>query len=125
MLKFDDLTVGAELRRIEVALDDEKKRLWSAIYGPAEGERMPAGMLVGMMMNVYMQATSPRPPGNIHAGQKLLFGALPHWGDTLTGIVTCQEKALRKDRRWVTFAIVLRRQSALALQGEVRTIWAM
>jgi acyl dehydratase len=122
---FDDFEPGAELGRVSVALDDARIANWSAIYGtPVAPDRVPAGMLVAAMMEAYLKAFQPRPPGNIHAGQTLAFGASARPGDRLEAQVTCRDKLFRKERRWVTFGVTLRNGAQDVLSGEIRTIWA-
>ena len=71
---FDEFRPGAELGLVGIDLDAQRARNWSAIYGPLGADEMaPAGMLVAAMMEAYLKVFQPRPPGNIHAGQKLTF----------------------------------------------------
>jgi acyl dehydratase len=122
---FDDFRPGTELGRVSLVLDDKRAANWAAIYGaaPAPG-RVPAGMLVAAMMEAYLKAFQPRPPGNIHASQKLVFGAGAKLGDRLDAIVTCLDKVLRKERRWVTFGVTLTSGPDDILRGEIRAVWA-
>lgn len=122
---FDDFSPGQPLGDITIALDDTHFDNWTAIYGerPA-GERVPAGMLVAAMMEAYLSAIQPRPPGNIHASQKLVFHRSACVGDRLEAQVSCLSKERRKERGWVTFGVVLRAGGQDVLSGEIRTIWA-
>lgn len=122
---FDDFQPGAELGRVSVALDGARIANWSAIYGAVDApDRVPSGMLVAAMMEAYLKAFQPRPPGNIHAGQTLAFVGSAKPGDQLEAKVTCLDKVLRKERRWVTFGVTLRNGSQDVLSGEIRTVWA-
>lgn len=125
-LCFDDFRPGTVLHRLDFVLDDVRRGQWEEIYGSSDrGSRVPAGMLVAAMMQIYIQATRRRPPGNIHAGQLLIFGQPVFWGNTLDGEVSCEEKSLRNGRRWLTFAVSLRKGKQEALQGRIQTIWAL
>jgi acyl dehydratase len=122
---FDDFRPGVELGRLSITLNDARLANWSEIYGaPATVGRAPSGMLVAAMMEAYLKAFQPRPPGNIHASQKLSFGKSTNLGDRLDAEVTCLWKEIRKGRRWVAFGVVLRSGDSDVLSGEIRTIWA-
>lgn len=122
---FDDFRPGSVLGRLSIALDAQRVAHWTAIYGvPATLERLPSGLLVAAMMEAYLRAIQPRPPGNIHASQTLRFAGVAKSGDELQAEVACIAKELRRERRWVTFGVTLRNGSKTVLGGEIRTIWA-
>jgi acyl dehydratase len=122
---FDDFLPGSVLGRLSIALDAQRIAHWTAIYGlPTTLERLPSGLLVAAMMEAYLRAIQPRPPGNIHASQTLRFGGAARPGDELQAEVACVAKELRRERRWVTFGVSLRNGSKNILGGEIRTIWA-
>lgn len=122
---FDDFRPGSALGHLAIPLDAMRLAHWAAIYGePAVAGRVPSGMLVAAMMEAYLTAIQPRPPGNIHASQKLTFGAPAAPGDRLDAEVTCLWKEVRRERRWVAFGVTLRSGDRDVLSGEIRTIWA-
>jgi acyl dehydratase len=122
---FDDFQPGSALSRVSIALDAERLDNWTAIYGRSRmSDRVPSGMLVAAMMEAYLKAVQPRPPGNIHMSQKLIFKSGANAGDQLDAEVSCIGKELRKERRWVTFGVTLRNGPRDVLRGEIRTIWA-
>ncbi|WP_445503817.1 hypothetical protein [Microvirga sp. G4-2] len=122
---FDDFRPGLELGRLSIPLNDARLANWAAIYGePGTAGRVPSGVLVAAMMEAYLTAFQPRPPGNIHASQKLFFGKPACPGDRLDAEVTCLWKDMRKGRRWVAFGVALRNGDTDVLRGEIRTIWA-
>jgi acyl dehydratase len=122
---FDDFHSGQQLGRLSIALDDEHLAHWAAIYGaPPDAECVPSGVLVAAMMEAYVKGIQPRPPGNIHAGQKLTFGKPVRVGDQLDAQVTCLWKERRKDRNWIGFGVTLRADGRDALNGEIRSIWS-
>lgn len=122
---FDRFEPGQPLGSLVIALDDERLENWKAIYGPPQStERVPSGLLVSAMMEAYLLAIQPRPPGNVHAGQLLKFGAPVRAGDRLDAEVSCLWKERRKERGWVGFGVKLRCDGRDVLNGEVRTIWA-
>lgn len=122
---FDDFSPGQPLGNFAITLDDVHLDNWTAIYGERKSkESVPAGMLVAAMMEAYLNAAQPRPPGNIHASQKLVFGRSAKAGDKLEAQVSCLSKERRKERGWVTFGVVLSVEGQDVLNGEIRTIWA-
>jgi hypothetical protein len=123
---FDDFAEGTEFTDIALPLDDRLVGLWEQIYGPPkEAGVIPSGLLVATMMKAYLSVFQPRPPGNIHAGQKLAFrGRKVMVGSCLTATVACRRKQLRKERRWVDFAVTLHDGGDTVLVGEISSIWA-
>ncbi|MGE3992626.1 MaoC family dehydratase [Pseudorhodoplanes sp.] len=122
---FDDFRPGSKFEEVSISLDAERIAGWTAIYGhPQVSDRIPSGMLVAAMMEAYLTAIQPRPPGNIHASQKLSFSNAAKPGDQLGAEVSCVEKTLHKERRWITFGVTLRNRSLIILRGEIHTIWS-
>jgi len=123
---FDDFEPGSELGHMAINVDAARLQTWRNIYGTTpEAGSVPFGMLVAAMMEAYLKAFQPRPPGNIHVNQKLAFcGGPVKLGTEIDITVSCLSKELRKDRRWVTFAIAMRDGTQDVLLGEVLTIWA-
>lgn len=122
---FDDFQPGLVLGRLSITLDAQRLAYWTAIYGSsATPERLPSGMLVAAMMESYLRAVQPRPPGNIHARQGLKFTGMAKPGDELRAEVACISKELSRERRWVTFSVTLSCGIQNLLSGEIRTIWA-
>jgi acyl dehydratase len=122
---FDDFSPGQPLGNFAITLDDAHLNNWTAIYGERKSsESVPAGMLVAAMMEAYLNAIQPRPPGNIHASQKLVFGRSAKAGDKVEAQVSCRSKERRRERGWVTFGVVLSVEGQDVLNGEIRTIWA-
>lgn len=122
---FASLRQGQEFGETQVTIDAERIAEWTAIYGKSGGDGVPPGLLVVEMMRVYLDLVQPRPPGNIHAGQKLrcIEMDVPK-GATITASVRCLKKTERKGRNWVHFGVVLRLADRDILQGEIQTIWA-
>ena len=122
---FDDFHPGARLGDVSIPLDADRMTHWAAIYGKARTtNHVPAGMLVAAMMEAYLTVVRPRPPGNIHANQKLAFGGTAKPGDRLEAEVRCLNKVLRNERRWITLDVRLRNGAQDVLRGEITTIWA-
>ncbi|RBP09880.1 acyl dehydratase [Roseiarcus fermentans] len=123
---FDDFQPGLVLGRPAIALDALRLAHWTAIYGSSSAtpDRLPSGLLVAAMMESYLRAVQPRPPGNIHARQGLKFSGTAKPGEELRAEVACIGKELSRERRWVTFGVTLRCGIQNVLSGEIQTIWA-
>jgi len=128
---FDDFEVGADLATVPVALDAGRIASWNRIYAGAGGqidpsaESVPHGLVVAAMMEGYIAAIQPRPPGNIHAGQTLAFtGARVKPGARLDIAFSCKAKEIRRERRWLTFGVCIRDGDRVVAEGEIASIWA-
>ncbi len=125
---FADFPVGETMAEVEIALTPEKAALWASISGaetPAAGDPAPRALMVAAMMETYIRALQPRPPGNVHAGQTLSFhGPAPAIGATLTARFACRAKAEKKGRFWITLGVEMFEGTRPALSGEILSIWA-
>lgn len=77
------------------------KAAWERIGGPVEGERLPPGLLVALLMRGYGEVVDRRPPGNVHAGLDIAFLDDRLHDDEIQLTVRCAGTSLRKGRRWV------------------------
>lgn len=125
---FADFPVGEAMAEVAVDLSPEKAALWSGISGqpaPAAGAPAPRALMVAAMMEAYIRALQPRPPGNVHAGQTLSFhGPAPAVGAALTARFVCLAKEEKKGRRWITLGVEMFEGERRALSGEILSIWA-
>lgn len=129
---FADFRAGHSFGEMSLVLDESRLDQWRSIYGDGGAENadagsraVPRGLLVTCMMEAYLGLIGPRPPGNIHASQKIAFGPCrPRLGDTLSVRASCLDKIERKGRGWVTFEVAIDKDGDNLLRGEIRTIWA-
>jgi len=80
-------SVGTDSLVIDRALFDD----WVALF-PDDAEiwpLMPPGMAAPVVLRSYMKLTAPRPPGNVHAGQRFEMHRLPRIGDTAVTELVC------------------------------------
>lgn len=125
--RFDDFKEGAILGEATLTLEEARLARWAGLFGRTAPPAMaPAGLLVALLMEGYMDAISPRPPGNIHAGQWLRFtGGGIGAGETLTVTMRCNGRELKNERRRVRFGAQLcDHDGRVVLEGEMRVIWA-
>lgn len=127
---YADFQPGHTFGEMSIVLDADRLAQWDAIYGGGgnlndPARPVPRGLLVTCMMEAYLELIQPRPPGNIHAGQSLVFGTGHiQLGDTVTVTASCLDKTLRKGRGWVIFEVTVTRGDQTLLRGEIRSIWA-
>lgn len=119
---------GQNLGTTTLTIDDAKLRLWAEIFDrphDADQHRLSNSLLISVMMEAYLCVAQPRPPGNIHAGQKLrLLGRAPLKGEALTVTTRLTKKEERKSRKWLTFESRIVSGGDALLTGEILTIWA-
>lgn len=127
---YADFEPGAGIGTVEVTIDERRLGLWNRIYAEAGGDAgdddaVPEGLVVTAMMEGFIKAIHPRPPGNVHAGQTLSFAGAPVCpGAHLSVSFTCEAKEIRREHRWVTFGVRILHGDRLVAEGEIRSIWA-
>lgn len=109
--------------------DQNMSDKWQSIFNasstgsPGEAER--ASILLVLAMRALLTVVAPRPPGNVHARQKMTTYALPHLNETICSKVTCLNKEIKRERRYVDFEV-----SAVGADGrqiykaQMSLIWA-
>jgi len=124
---YDGIRAGAVLGSASLTVDNGFVERWLRLYAgePDTRPELPAGMAMLIVMRSYAQAVSPRPPGNVHASQRLTIHRAPRVGERLTTTVRCQDKEMKKGRRWVHLAIeTLGEGGEPCYQGIITSIWA-
>jgi hypothetical protein len=127
LLLFDGFRPGAVMGRTTERVDDKLLALWRELYpwdeAPPGG--LPAGVATVLVMRAYMKVLAPRPPGNIHARQRLELAVLPQVGEEVTTELRCTGKELRKERRYVDVETCSTGADGRALfNGAMTLIWA-
>ena len=127
---FEDFEPGALIgERVEV-YDVQQAQRWQAIFGSgaadgANGTAEQASMAVVAMMRAYLHVVTPRPPGNVHARQKLTMHGLPQAGEAIRVVVRCAGKEMRRERRYVDLQVQATGEGGRALfDGLISLIWA-
>ncbi|CAN5626251.1 hypothetical protein BH23PSE1_BH23PSE1_02080 [soil metagenome] len=124
---FDDFEPGRAIGSAALSLDRERLARWQRLFAAAgAGADAPPGLLVALLMEGYMAALAPRPPGNIHAGQTLRFSGHPLCeGEAFEVAIGCNAKQIKRERRWVHFGATMCNEAGTEiLAGEMRVIWA-
>lgn len=124
MKLFDDFVVGASLGRFEDRIDASFLAEWRSVFND-DLEVNPGGAVMALYMRAYMALLPKRPPGNIHARQKVrVFLPLPSNATIATEIV-CRAKELKGERRWITLFGTLRTPTGNVLaEAEMTNLWA-
>ena len=123
---YSRFTEEQDLGSTELCVDASRLRLWCEVFDrPRPADKISASLLINLMMEAYLNVAQPRPPGNIHAGQKLhLSGRAPRAGEVLTITTRVAKKEERKGRKWLTFESRIAAGDEALLKGEILTIWA-
>jgi hypothetical protein len=127
---YEDFVPGALMgERVEV-YDAEQAKRWQSIFGDepeegANGAAEGASMAVIGMMRGYLNAVTPRPPGNVHARQNLKMRAIPTPGESMRIVVRCSGKALRRERKYVELTVQgTGARGRTVFDGVLTLIWA-
>jgi hypothetical protein len=123
---FDDFVPGAALGEATCTYDEATATQWRRIFGagtPPGAEA--AGIAVALMMRGYLSVVAPRPPGNVHAGQRLRLSSLPQPGEPVRTVVACADKVTRRERRFVDLEVTATGIGQRPLfAGRLTLIWA-
>lgn len=124
---YDRFQPGAMLGVWEETMNAELIAQWSELFGAHDSDTAARshGLTVACMMRAYLGVVSPRPPGNIHARQKLSIIAPPKVDEAIRNEVWCVGKELRKERRYLTIEVKGDGEGGRPLYtGELSLIWA-
>ena len=103
LLTFERFAPGKSLGECTERVSADALRRWSLLYpgDPSPPGEVPDGMAMVMLMRAYMRTLAPRPPGNVHARQRLRLLSPLRPGEAVTTAFVCAGKALRRERRYV------------------------
>lgn len=127
---FEHFVPGALMGEFTDVYDARQAERWQAIFGDeasagANNAAEGASMAVVAMMRAYLNVVTPRPPGNVHAKQKLLMHAVPRPGEQLRVAVRCISKEWRRERRYVELqATGIGEGGRPLFDGRLNLIWA-
>ena len=102
MYNFAGFTPGEQIGARDYQLDRKVLDAWVGLFPEDDnGDLMPAGMVAGVTISAYSSILQPRPKGNVHGAQRFEIKKLPKVGDVLTTTLSCLDKELKRERRWV------------------------
>lgn len=109
VFNYDRYQPGTSYGTRDFSVDEATVARWRSIYpGDNEPGVMPAGMLAMIVVDAILALNSPRPPGGVHGGQTFDVTRMPRIGEALRTEVSCIDKEIRKDRKWVRVRTVTR-----------------
>lgn len=122
---FADFVPGTEIGIHDALYDEALAAGWRKIFPTSQPDGAEgAGIAVALMMRSYL-AVTPRPPGNIHARQRLRLESLPRLGEMVHTVVSCADKEIRRGRRYVEFAVRgVGVRGRLLFEGQLTLVWA-
>lgn len=123
---FDDFVPGALMGERDEVYDAAQAARWQALFcAQGSDDAEAASMAVANMMRGYLNLVTPRPPGNMHARQRLQMRNLPEPGETIRIAVRCLSKELRRERKYVELQVSGTGQQGRALfDAQLSLIWA-
>lgn len=126
---FDDFEPGRLLGSHTLVYDEALAKNWRRIFQDTEGctysQAEAASIATLLMMRAYLAVVSPRPPGNIHARQSMVFATLPTIGDELDITIECRAKEVKRGRRYVELLALGKASDGPPIfQGVLTLIWA-
>lgn len=128
MRTFDTFEPGKNLGQIVLRHDPARLGTWNRMFPDsreAHPDSLPAGYILAAFMRGYLAIIGDRPPGNVHAGQTLNWHRSVPYGADLVVDLTCRDKNLKDDRRWVWFTVTVAQIGAgPCLSGDMRMLWA-
>ncbi len=123
---FADFTLRQTLPSVSVEITSERLENWQLVFGEIpQGRDLPRGLVVSALVEGFIRSAQPRPQGNIHARQRLVFSDCPlRVGDVVDVSAKVLTKEVRRDRNWITFRLIGRVCGVRLCSGDFTVIWA-
>jgi acyl dehydratase len=124
---FADFLPGQELARVSDRITPEQIAEWAELYPwdvPVQGF-VPTGLATVLLMRSYHKAIPHRPPGNIHAGQRMQAHSSIRAGESVTTTVTCLSAERKGERRKLELTMHGRGEDGRSVYNGLATLfWA-
>lgn len=110
--------------------DKNMSEKWQAIFNATSDNDQSdaaqrASMALVLAMRAMLTVVAPRPPGNVHARQKITTYELPRLNETIHSKVTCLNKEIKRDRRYVDFEVIGQSADGRKIyEAQMSLIWA-
>ncbi len=117
-----DAHMGTHNDVYEQAMSDR----WRSIFAqdPSSAAEQ-ASMSLVLAMRALLSVVSPRPPGNVHARQKMRSHQLPRLGEQVRSEVNCLRKEIKRERMYVDFAVTgFGEDDRILFEAQMSLIWA-
>lgn len=127
-ISYADFEPNKSMGSATVKLSEELIGQWVALFPIDQAclPMMPEGMTSVLVMRAYMEILSPRPPGNVHAGQAFKMSRTVSVGEDVTTEIVCDSKWQKNDRNWVELETTSRNSAGeTVFTGKMTMIWAV
>jgi acyl dehydratase len=124
MMLFEDFAADTVLGRHVETIDDAVFEQWHAVFPARTGNPSPGGFAMAFAMRAYLTILPERPPGNIHARQRLTLHRPVARGESVEASLRCVERESRGDRRKVVLAVDARADAQPWFAAEMTILWA-
>ena len=127
---FADLMPNMVIGRHTDLFDQNMSDKWKSIFkDSADGDisdgAQSASIGVALAMRALLTVVAPRPPGNVHARQKIRLHTLPALNQSIHSEVTCLHKEIKRERRYVDFEVIGKSEEGhLIFEAQMSLIWA-
>lgn len=124
---FADFVPGTRLARVTDRITGEQLAEWAQLYPwdiPEPGY-VPTGLATVLLMRSYHKAIPHRPPGNIHASQKMQALSPIRVGEAVATAVHCQSAAMKRGRRMLELSVEAEGEDGrIVYTGLITLFWA-
>lgn len=124
MMLFEDFVAGTTLGSHVEIIDTPLFAQWRAAFPDGTGEPSPGGFAMAFAMRAYLTILPERPPGNIHARQRLTLHRMARRDEPVEAVLRCVGCEARQDRRKVTLAVDARTAGRPWFEAEMTILWA-
>lgn len=99
---------------------------WRSIFArDSSSAAEQASMSLVLAMRALLSVVAPRPPGNVHARQKMRLHQLPRLGEKVRSEVNCIRKEIKRERMYVDFAVTgFGEDDRILYEAQMSLIWA-
>ncbi|MEO8038099.1 MAG: hypothetical protein ABI794_04975 [Betaproteobacteria bacterium] len=125
LMHFDDFTAGSTLGRHEETIDESLVAPWRSAFPDGPQHPSPGGFAMAFAMRAYLTILPERPPGNIHARQRLSLHRALAPGDRVAATLSCIGAELRNGRRRVVLRVNAVATDELLFEAEMTILWAL
>lgn len=128
-LLYADLIPNTVMGQQEDRFDKKMSDQWQAIFHQTarveNDAAQRASIALVLAMRAMLTVVAPRPPGNVHARQKITTYELPQLNETIHSKVTCLHKEIKRERRYVDFEVIGHGADGRKIyEAQMSLIWA-
>lgn len=124
MMLFEDFAADTLLGHHVETADDALFEQWHAVFPDRTGNPSPGGLAMAFAMRAYLTILPERPPGNIHARQRLTLHKAVARGESIEASLRCVGREMRGDRRKVVLAVDAQAGTQPWFAAEMTILWA-